>query len=218
MSKHGKVLPIRRPTVAGMFEPHADAPPDWTAVLWPDSERGPWLIRLLWAPVVGRVECVGVEVRSYRETDEDWPPELPRWDEDPPPLTTSLLRGVPLHTIVTDIRRQEAAGSRELGQWMSDQPEFADAAAQDGIRRAMAAWDLPRGAPEMLNETARVYSAAWRRGEAPTKAVAARFVISESAAAKRVSRARAAGLLPPTTRGRPAAGPGRTQPATGERP
>jgi hypothetical protein len=57
---------------------------------------------------------------------------------------------------------------------------------------------------EALAEVAAIYMAAWRARGNPTKAVAESLSLSRSAAAKRVARARQAGLLPATTKGRPA--------------
>jgi transposase len=47
-----------------------------------------------------------------------------------------------------------------------------------------------------------IYRDALEHGEAPTSAVAAKFVVSKSAAAKWVAKCRKLGLLPPTTQGR----------------
>ena len=51
-----------------------------------------------------------------------------------------------------------------------------------------------------LSEVARVYTE--HQGSTPTQAVAAHFHLSPSGAAKRVAKARRAGLLPPTVKGR----------------
>ena len=78
----------------------------------------------------------------------------------------------------------------------------------DPVRHAIAthmkkAWRArPERGPLTREAVADVYKFALSRGEPPTKAVESTFRISASAAAKQVSRARAAGLLPPTTRGR----------------
>ncbi len=144
-----------------------------------------------------------MEIRGYRETGEGWPPELPSWDEDPPILQTSILRDMPLHSIVSDMRREMAEQSEGFVAWLAAQPEFATPEDQEGLRQLTASWREPPGSVSGLAEVARVYDEAWRAGKPPTKAVAEHFVISDSAAAKRVSRARVAGLLPETTRGRP---------------
>lgn len=56
--------------------------------------------------------------------------------------------------------------------------------------------------PEVYEETARVYRQAYAEGRPPRAAVADHFRISLDTAAKRVSRARERGLLPPTSQGR----------------
>ncbi len=190
-------------TVLRVYRAHPDAPDDEPVLLWPDPRQGPWRIRLVWAPVRGRIECVGMEIRGYRKTNEEWPPELPAWDEDPPILQTSILRDMPLHSIVGDVRREMAEQGEGFRAWLAAQPEFADPEAQEGFRQLAAFWHELPGSVSGLAEVARVYDEAWRAGKPPTKAVAEHFVISDSAAAKRVSRARKAGLLPETTRGRP---------------
>src|SRR5947209_7083274 len=80
--------------------------PGSTWLLWPDGERGPWVIRLQWTRVTGRLECCGMEIKSFRETGEDWPSVLRRWDEDPEVLTTTTLRQLPLGAMLHDIREE----------------------------------------------------------------------------------------------------------------
>ena len=53
-----------------------------------------------------------------------------------------------------------------------------------------------------IADVADIYAKAWTAGAKPTRAVAQALSISQSAAAKRVARARAAGLIPPTMRGK----------------
>lgn len=55
---------------------------------------------------------------------------------------------------------------------------------------------------EQLAWVATIYRAAMANGEPPTRAVARQLDLSHMAAAKRVQRAREAGLLPSTARGR----------------
>jgi hypothetical protein len=61
----------------------------------------------------------------------------------------------------------------------------------------------PTYGPEHYAEVARIYTAAWRNRASPTKAVEAWGSVSYPTAAKWVAKARALGLLPPTTKGRP---------------
>ena len=188
------------------FRAREDAPSEHTALLWPDERHGPWLIRVMWAPVEGRPECVGIEMRSYRETGEEWPPELPHWSEHPQVLTTTALRELPFATIIGELRREMAEGDIEFYGWLASLPEYRSLADQESLRRLRSAAARPRGAAEgRYAEVAEVYEKAWEDGQPPTRAVAAHFTISQSAAAKRVSRARQAGYLPLTTRGKPGA-------------
>lgn len=210
----GKVLTTLRRvfTVRGMIEPNDDDPrtDGRDAFLWPDAQKGPWLLRVAWANVRGRYECVGLEIRGYRESDETWPPQLPHWSESPEVLTASVLRQVPMGRIVDDLRDYWAKANRSFAIAAFDPTATEEEAAIDDELRVMGrqqavAWGESRTGLTMLEDTAGVYTAAWRGGLSPTKAVAAHFTISPSAAAKRVSRARAAGLLPPTKRGTPQA-------------
>jgi hypothetical protein len=189
------------------FRSREDAPGPEPALLWPDEHSGPWLIRVMLAPIKGRREPVGLEIRSYRGRDEAWPPELPVWDQNPPVLTTSVLRELPFATMIADLRRETAAGDIELYDRLEGQPGFHTEAERAELRqlKSAAAADLaaPRRNTTGLREVAAVYRQAWKGGRPPTQAVADHFTISQSAAAKRVSRARQAGYLPPTTRGRP---------------
>jgi hypothetical protein len=172
--------------------------------LWPDRRRGPWLIRVLWANVEGRLECAGLEVRSYGEDvgGWEWPPELPTRDQAPPILTTTILRQLPFASIVADLRREKARVHREVIDMLAAQPEYQAEADQASLRRLRSAGTRRHAA---LAEVAEVYWQAWRHGRPPTRAVAEHFTISHSAAAKRVARARQAGYLLATTRGKPGA-------------
>lgn len=174
-------------------------------LLWPDGQRGPWLIDIMWAPIGDRDECIGLEIRSYRERkgERAWPPELPTWDQDPAILTTTTLRELPFATIVADLRRERRAGHVDFTDWLATQPEYQSEADQASLRRLRSAGT--RRPAAALAEVAQVYRHAWETGRPPTQAVAEHFVISHSAAAKRVSRARQAGYLPLTTRGKPRA-------------
>jgi hypothetical protein len=171
--------------------------------LWPDEHIGPWLIQLMWALVKGRREPVGLEIRSCWGQDDASPPGLPAYDQSPPVLTTTVLRKLPFATIVADLRRQNAEGDIGFYDSLEGQPGFDPAELRRLKSAAAADMAAPRRETGRLAEVAAVYRRAWEEGRPPTEAVARHFTISQSAAAKRVSRARQAGYLPPTTRGRP---------------
>ncbi|HEX7161899.1 MAG TPA: hypothetical protein VF223_11770 [Trebonia sp.] len=186
------------------YQARPDAPGSTTQLLWPDAQRGPWAVRIMWAPIGDRDECVGLEIRSYRDLEGDraWPPELPTWDQHPAILTTSTLRELPFASIVADLRRERQAAHADFLDWMAAQPEYQSGADQASLRR-LRSRGSGRQTAEALAEVAQVYRHAWETGQHPTRAVAGHFTISQSAAAKRVSRARQAGYLPHTTRGKP---------------
>jgi len=160
----------------------------------------------MWAPVGDRNECVGLEIRSYREREGDraWPPELPTWDQGPAVLTTTTLRGLPFASIVAELRREMLTQDADFYDWLAHQPEYQSEADQAKLRR-LRSRGSGRQSAAALTEVAQVYRHAWETGQPPTRAVAEHFTISQSAAAKRVSRARQAGYLPLTTRGKPGA-------------
>lgn len=79
-----------------------------------------------------------------------------------------------------------------------DRMELCLSAAKARARVA-GATALPNSVYE---EVTRVYREAWRAEDNPTQAVAAHFTLTASAAAKRVMRARQAGLPPATRKGK----------------
>jgi hypothetical protein len=195
-------------TVAAMakYQTRQDAPDYPPHLLWPDAQHGPWVIHLMWAPIGDRDECVGLEIRSYREREGDraWPPGLPTWDQGPAILTTTTLRELPFASIVADLRRERQAGHADFTAWLAAQPEYQSEADQASLRRLRSRGSGRRTAAE-LAKVAQVYRHAWKTNGRPTQAVAKHFHITPSAAAKRVARARQAGYLPLTTRGKPRA-------------
>ncbi len=176
------------------------------SLLWHDAGSAPWLITVTWGSVNGRVEAVGVEMRSARGSDSDaleaelakWLPPASRFDDNPTgrqpvPITATTWRRVPVGRLVDDLRKRAAKDREALEPIVG--------------AGALTAWRRPRrpAAPATLEDVAAVYREVWQRGDRkPTVAVARRFSISHSTAAKRVQRAREAGLLPQTSRGRAA--------------
>lgn len=193
-----------------MFRRRTDAPNGMSSLLWPNPATGPWLLKLEWVTVRQRPECIGVELRSFRKTGEAWPPELPTWRESCPALTSDVWRALPIATIVRDLRLEMASSSVVTLSQMIDSGEWSGDDKRD-LRRLRTAAAVPLAANSALpaslhEEVAQVYEAAWKDGRSPTQTVADHFQISHSAAAKRVHRARAAGALPTTTKGRPGMG------------
>lgn len=100
------------------------------------------------------------------------------------PVTTTVWRDV---KIGEHIRRQRAAITQQAS---------AATGRQGGMRRSSRA---------RMEEAARVYREAFARGVPPAKAVADALGLTPGGASSLVSRARAAGLLPPTSPGAPQA-------------
>jgi hypothetical protein len=163
--------------------------------LWIDEDKRSWLVRASFARVGERTEVVGMEVRSARRDDEDYlAPYLPARSDTAPgpvPINSTVWRAV--GTLANELRHNYVSALDEAG--LLDRV---------GNERSAAAWRAPRERVEArLEEVAAVYKAAAEAGRSTTDAVASHFGLSASAAGKRVQRAREAGHLPPTNRGRP---------------
>ncbi len=173
--------------------------PGSTWLLWPDHRKGPWLLRVQWTRVQGRIECCGLEIRSFRESGEEWPPKLPRWDEDPPVLAATTLRQIPLGAILTAFREKAWEGTQKFAALIKGDDVGDDIAA--ALLREAAVDRAPRrrGVPP-LTEVAAVYTAAQQRRRPPTEAVRQHWLVAHSTAAKWVMRARSEGLLPRANR------------------
>jgi hypothetical protein len=154
----------------------------------------PWRIRIRLADIRGRWECIGVSLESE--------------PNKPAPVTTSTLRKLPLGRLI-QAARVEADGKRwgrkAVAAYESDlteiplgaSPEFT--AALRGETPGRSRLNL-----EHFVKVANTYQTAYRKGRNPTMAVAKRFTVSKSTAAKWVHRCRVEfGLLPKTSRGKP---------------
>ncbi len=176
--------------------------PQIVRTTWRDSAGTNWLVEVTFSPVAGRLECVGVGVRSFLGDANlsDVPVEPAAV------LSAVVLRQVPIGRIVAELRENMTRSHHPDTVVLLDDDEPEP--PQDEEHRLHALWARsPRGGPrlreEHYREVAQVYVTAWQRGRAPTKAVARKFQITHSGAAKQVQKARALGFL------LPAAGPGR---------
>ena len=163
---------------------------------WDDPETGRrWIVLPHWQDIDGRAECIGLELRGYSTGRDDDPAAewLPLAGDASPVLTASVLRRLPIATLLAQTRDQNrvhASFSVDL-----DDDQQADAASL---------WSTTPPGEARYRLVAEIYKAADQRGmnRTPTKTVAVRFGISHSAAAKLVGRARERGFLPPTTKGK----------------
>ncbi len=106
-------------------------------------------------------------------------------DQEGPALTTSMLRDLKLGEIAIEDRER-----------LPHIPQVKPSAVMviEGMRPATV---------RRLQKASEIYLKAWRVGESPTKAVERGMNATPAAAANLVRRARAAGLLPPTSSGVP---------------
>jgi hypothetical protein len=162
-----------------------------TLRLWPDEQAGPWLLVFFWQVIDGRAECVGMDITSTRSPHVEQWWQLEKRPELGSPLRTSLLRELRLSELIAEQRASEQFRLENFTARPEQGPLWAEVKAS--MRPATA---------KRLEQVAKVYRSAWARGGQPTQAVAKRFNVSPGAAASLVSRARAAGLLPPTSPGK----------------
>lgn len=148
-----------------------------TTLPWP-GPGGPWLLTLRWQVINSRPECIGLCLTATSDSGKSAATETVRV-----PLTSGILRDLKLGE---RIREQRAAIVAEAGN-----PLPANVST---IRRSTR---------RRLLEAATVYREAYGRGDRPVKAVAEHFGISQGGASNLVARARAVGLLPPTSPGAP---------------
>lgn len=189
---------------------------DRSEVRWPDSRRGPWTIRIHWASVGDRPECVGLEL--WKGCGEDDGSISPLPGTSPGRIEAGDLRRIPLGQVIADERAKKAKDeARGRHQAAAIRSKMADEELEDPERQIVARWletvaDLPpyfdkrvggRYPADHWRNVAEVYSAAWRGGRNPTEAVAEAFGLPYSTAAKHVARARAEGHLGRVSRGRP---------------
>lgn len=177
-------------------------------VRYPDDDAGPWELTFHFAVLDGQVECVGVDVRSVTVVRRDDGSRTYRtlpYGDGPQRVTAALVRSLPIGSLMS--RALERA--RGLTRAVASSPYVPkDARDEAATRAADLGGDAPGRRrdwpPERLAEVAAVYREARNRRQPPTKAVAERFSVSESMAAKLVHRCRdpELGLLGPTTPGK----------------
>lgn len=185
---------------------------DWPVkprvIRWPDPERGPYSLRLTSALIEGRPQLVGVEVwggdpARYASTFASDPIPVP----DSETSITSVAIRLPLAKLLAGVLDHY----RDVSALISKSPGASDrlrasVQANEAIVNAVPVRRGRRptyGVPHFAR-VARIYTDALASGRRPTAAVAAWGLVNKSTAAKWVARARALGLLPPTTRGRAA--------------
>jgi hypothetical protein len=162
--------------------------------LWPDRKTGPWLLTFHWQAIDGRPECVGLDIasslpeRTIEERAAGWA-QLPEVGQ---PLRTGVLRDLRLSELIQEERVRAEHLRRDVFETLDAGSAYAPAknARPATVRR--------------MEMAAAAYREAWAVGGQPVRAVALRLGITQNAAKNLVARARAAGMLPPTSAGVPA--------------
>lgn len=172
---------------------------------WPDPEQGPWLVQIAWRDVDGLPIPVGMILRQVES------------DGGSKKVDGQVLRQLPFARLAQRTRAQLIEGNSKSAAWWgtaantaanADARAEAEREAQDS-RSFVESLDVsvrPRFYDDNhYGEVARIYRANSHPGGKPTKAVQDALHLSKSAAAKQVARARARGLLEPSSgRGRKA--------------
>lgn len=169
-----------------------------SGIRWPHPGNGPWLVNVHFAIVDGVAECVGLDVRLFRDDGSTLTDEVV-------PLTATVIRSLPVGEIIDQARRTQEVihGDAEfLTEALEGHEEAVAAARKDARAYRRRGGRRIEWTPERLNRVAAVYLTAIDAGRPPTRAVADAFVISHSMATKVVGRCRREGLLPRTTKGK----------------
>jgi transposase len=176
---------------------------------WPDAVKGPWQVTFHWAEIDSRAECVGIDLRGFRTSEESDLQGLRavHGAGDGAPVAATLPRRVPLARLMREAREDQREIAKALAAGLLKVPTGSKSRIRRETARQIPAFEAERrpGRPRRLDdehfrEVAEVYRAAF--STAPTKHVAQHFFTSRSAAAKWVARAREMGLLenPPERR------------------
>lgn len=157
---------------------------------WHDDDGHRWLVTAWLGKVGDRVEVVGMDLRSFRHERESQLEQYLPLQEDAVKLTSQIWRSVgALKERIRTKNRQELSDNGLL-------------AGPD--RDVSAAWNAPvNSVASRHEEVAYLFAKARLAGKRPVDVVMAELFLSESAANKRIQRARHAGALPLAGPGRP---------------
>ena len=158
------------------FQAPLDPPRPKDMIPWPDPRDGyMWHLVVAWELFEGRWEPVEVTVKGTYS--------------NPRPITADVLRRIKFGELIA----QERRFNKENARWEARDgiAGAAEEAEQWGARRGVTVTD------EVLQRVADCYRWAYNNGFWPAETVAERFVISKSAANKRIRMAREKGFLEP---------------------
>jgi hypothetical protein len=181
-------------------------PPQDARMLWPDPQRGPWLIRVWLRSQHGVPTPVGFSMTSWCDDDPgvSGPHNmLPDGDADValPHIDGRVVRGLPMGQIIEAAREQvrlwliddERGGQQYVRELSATQPARGAVAAArlqewtEQTKDLRAALDSGRKGRDLgddhYREVAAVYAEALQAGRPPTKAVQEHYTVEKSTAA-----------------------------------
>jgi hypothetical protein len=171
------------------------APPP-TPGVWEDRDGDQWRLLLRWKRVDGRIECGGFEFDSTRGSAEDH--EIPPgFRGKPKAVTTTILRDLPISTIIEDTKRSQADF---LDWWARMDPGRRDQLEQraDELREASRSKGRPPVyGPDHWKIVSALAIHADEQGLTPSRHVANNYPgkkVSVSTASKWIRKARALGF------------------------
>lgn len=181
-----------------------------TATRLPHAFGGYWLVVLHWRDIDGRQEVVGIEVWSEPPQDGRGVERLfsTRQKMRRRPITGRVLRALQLPSQIERDRQLTIAG-------LQHQAEAEQKAAVNELIKSFSARSRKQDRARYkldrahFEQVAAVYTAAYSKNRAPTKAVQATFRVSYPTAARWVSACRGEpyNLLAPTKPGQASAEP-----------
>lgn len=145
-----------------------------------ELDHGPWTVTAEWTNVHGRLDPTSVTFAA-------------RSDEFV--VTADAIRKIPIGQILDELRRGVVSFKSAR---VSPSTRGSDQWPHQLMRPGVGVGHSKRGqalTDDDLAEVADVYTKAWQRNEPVNEAVRAAFTLSKDGAAKRIGKARAAGLL-----------------------
>lgn len=157
-----------------------------TPSIWLDSEGRAWTYTFSWREANGRIECSELNLLAPSDTA----------------VGAEVLRRFPIGRLIAERRRNQSDLLRMAAEdWAGHREDALHTAKM--WEESHAGRSGPKGyGAEHFAEVASIYRREAMVSNRPTAAVAERFVVSKSAAAKWVARARTMGLLPSARKGK----------------
>ena len=161
------------------------------SIPFPDPSHGPWVVEIDFGLLRGRIECVGFAMRASG-------------GEPAEPMTTALLRQVPLGKLISRARDDFDDDLFALVKPMLPRGfgQTLNALRDVGLGPLAVEHKGPGRKPKQRSHFEEVTKIYLLGQDSPTKAVSEHFHVSRSTAANWVRTARGYGFIAPTSQGR----------------